>query len=428
MGSHFLYEIIAECMWRAVGWVCDQRPNAVIDSLKVCHRYWGNERWSTESRRLFLPYGTMVMARSATSEDVKKDELSIVGAGVPVLLHEKRVITCARNRICTSTSTSETSLMTLSPLVLLVDVLSKSLQEMVKVALFTVSRVSTLAWRLSTTMRCGGCRWTKSGGEEHLLRTARWLSAMRTVWGSLSGWKVSGCWSWCCSWRLPLQRRETLLHCKRVDTELTSTAASSGNAKTHVLPDRNINTVSTVRGSFRLTQSTHHVYIRDESRRLFVEMSLMESVQQKRGYLAFDYDTELTSTAKTGNHKTDVLPDENIITVGVSRSVVDERGQNWMRNVFAHTFSRSRCAKRMCSTDSERTQASPSLRRQFCLFWQQSDPPSTRAVSLFSCFIFDAFPELSWTRIVHLVCKRLVFFFEKWSTESHKVETWMEVA
>ena len=41
MGLPFLYEIIAESMWRAMGWVCDQRPNAVIDSLKKVFRYGG---------------------------------------------------------------------------------------------------------------------------------------------------------------------------------------------------------------------------------------------------------------------------------------------------------------------------------------------------------------------------------------------------
>ena len=35
------------------------------------------------------------------------------------------------------------------------------------------------------------------------------------------------------------------------DTMLTSTAASSDNDKTYVLPDGNINTVCIVRGSFR---------------------------------------------------------------------------------------------------------------------------------------------------------------------------------
>ena len=30
----FLCEIIAEGMWRATGWACDQRPDAVIASLK----------------------------------------------------------------------------------------------------------------------------------------------------------------------------------------------------------------------------------------------------------------------------------------------------------------------------------------------------------------------------------------------------------
>ena len=31
-GLTFLCEIIAESTWRSMGWVCDQRPNAVIDS------------------------------------------------------------------------------------------------------------------------------------------------------------------------------------------------------------------------------------------------------------------------------------------------------------------------------------------------------------------------------------------------------------
>ena len=34
MGLPFLYEVIAERMWRAMGWVCDGRSNAVIDTLK----------------------------------------------------------------------------------------------------------------------------------------------------------------------------------------------------------------------------------------------------------------------------------------------------------------------------------------------------------------------------------------------------------
>ena len=50
MGLPLLLEIIAEGMWRAMGWVCDQRPNADIVSLKqvfqvekfsmvACHTY-----------------------------------------------------------------------------------------------------------------------------------------------------------------------------------------------------------------------------------------------------------------------------------------------------------------------------------------------------------------------------------------------------
>ena len=38
MRSPFLYEVIEESMWRAMGWVCDERTNAVIDSLKSVFR------------------------------------------------------------------------------------------------------------------------------------------------------------------------------------------------------------------------------------------------------------------------------------------------------------------------------------------------------------------------------------------------------
>ena len=44
MGLPFLYETIAESMWRATGWVCDQRPETVTDSLKQAFR-WRSSRW-----------------------------------------------------------------------------------------------------------------------------------------------------------------------------------------------------------------------------------------------------------------------------------------------------------------------------------------------------------------------------------------------
>ena len=34
MGFTFLHEVIAESMWRAMGWVCDERANAVINHLE----------------------------------------------------------------------------------------------------------------------------------------------------------------------------------------------------------------------------------------------------------------------------------------------------------------------------------------------------------------------------------------------------------
>ena len=33
-GVTFVSEVIAESMWRAMGWVCDDRPNAAVDNLK----------------------------------------------------------------------------------------------------------------------------------------------------------------------------------------------------------------------------------------------------------------------------------------------------------------------------------------------------------------------------------------------------------
>ena len=44
MGLSILHEIIAENLWRAMGWVCDQRPNAVVASLKQVFR-WRSSQW-----------------------------------------------------------------------------------------------------------------------------------------------------------------------------------------------------------------------------------------------------------------------------------------------------------------------------------------------------------------------------------------------
>ena len=47
MGLSFLYDIIAESMWRAMGWVCAQRPNAVVASLKQVFRWRSTQWWHT---------------------------------------------------------------------------------------------------------------------------------------------------------------------------------------------------------------------------------------------------------------------------------------------------------------------------------------------------------------------------------------------
>ena len=47
LNQPFLSEVIAESMWRAMGWVCDQRPNAVINTLKHVLRWRSKKCWQT---------------------------------------------------------------------------------------------------------------------------------------------------------------------------------------------------------------------------------------------------------------------------------------------------------------------------------------------------------------------------------------------
>ena len=44
MGVPSLYEVIAKIIWRAMGWVCDERPTAVIDTTKNVFR-WESTKW-----------------------------------------------------------------------------------------------------------------------------------------------------------------------------------------------------------------------------------------------------------------------------------------------------------------------------------------------------------------------------------------------
>ena len=39
-----LHERIAESVWRAMGWACDEKSNTVINSLKNVYR-WRSTRW-----------------------------------------------------------------------------------------------------------------------------------------------------------------------------------------------------------------------------------------------------------------------------------------------------------------------------------------------------------------------------------------------
>ena len=43
----FLSEVIAESMLRAMGWVCDERPNSVIRTLKEVFRWRSTEWWQS---------------------------------------------------------------------------------------------------------------------------------------------------------------------------------------------------------------------------------------------------------------------------------------------------------------------------------------------------------------------------------------------
>ena len=47
MGLSFLYDIIAESMWRDMGWVCYQRPDTVVASLQQVFRWRSSQWWHT---------------------------------------------------------------------------------------------------------------------------------------------------------------------------------------------------------------------------------------------------------------------------------------------------------------------------------------------------------------------------------------------
>ena len=69
MGLPFLYELIAENMWRAMGWVCDQRLDAVVASLKQVFRWRSSQWWHTTQTEGMRDGGTIegnVWAKIAT--------------------------------------------------------------------------------------------------------------------------------------------------------------------------------------------------------------------------------------------------------------------------------------------------------------------------------------------------------------------------
>ena len=48
----FLYEEIAESMWRAMGWECDERTNAVIDSFYSVFRRRSTRWWQSTQTKM----------------------------------------------------------------------------------------------------------------------------------------------------------------------------------------------------------------------------------------------------------------------------------------------------------------------------------------------------------------------------------------
>jgi len=49
------------------------------------------------------------------------------------------------------------------------------------------------------------------------------------------------------------------------------------------------------------------------------ERAVVRGVKENLCYIAFEYDTELTSTAERSDHQIHMLSDRNIITVGAER-------------------------------------------------------------------------------------------------------------
>ena len=52
MGLPFLYEKMAESKWRAMVWVCDEKSNAVINSLKKVYKFRSTRWWQSLHTRM----------------------------------------------------------------------------------------------------------------------------------------------------------------------------------------------------------------------------------------------------------------------------------------------------------------------------------------------------------------------------------------
>ena len=219
--------------------------------------------------------------------ELDQEKNSVVGAVVPAL-HEERVTACARKRACTLSPASETSLMNAVTPVLPVDVVSKSLQEMVKVAPKPEHAAEPVLGRVSTHLH-GGRRWR--------CVVAGFVGRGPTARGTRANCSVI-------EYDRPVQWEEDFVN-----------------------------------------GSTHHVHVREESRRFFYR-GVVDGSYHRLGIL-FRFRTWILphysrvrrraniDFQSSNNDETYVLPDRNINTVG------DER------------IWRSRCSKGMCSADSE---------------------------------------------------------------------------
>ena len=72
LGSPFLSEVIAESVWRAMGWVCDQRPHAIINALKHVFK-WRSTKWWQTTETIEMTKIHTITRGGNTSADITAD-------------------------------------------------------------------------------------------------------------------------------------------------------------------------------------------------------------------------------------------------------------------------------------------------------------------------------------------------------------------